>query len=233
MDILKYKFSKGTLFVVIPDALSDILKKGEMTARYYNPGEVFREVHIIASNDDKPDLQKLQNAVGEAKLYFHNIPLDNKIFLKSLGWHPAFLKFWAQPALDLARQYKPELVRSYGNRINAYLAARIKAELGTPTVISVHNTKSWDILYGEMKPKNLKQRLLNWLATRNEKYTFKYFDYFVAVYAPIRDYFLEYKVKPDRVKVIYNVVNNTIIKKDNFTFDGKLKLISIGNQIQI
>ena len=36
---------KSRLLVVIPDHLSDIVAKGEIQPRYYNPGEVFDEVH--------------------------------------------------------------------------------------------------------------------------------------------------------------------------------------------
>ena len=41
------------LMVLIPHALSDLVAKGEVTERYYNPGDLFREVHIVLTNDDR------------------------------------------------------------------------------------------------------------------------------------------------------------------------------------
>jgi hypothetical protein len=40
----------GRLMVIISDKLPDLVKKGEITPRYYNPAELFDEVHIVATN---------------------------------------------------------------------------------------------------------------------------------------------------------------------------------------
>ena len=59
------------LLVLIPDRLSDILAKGEIQPRYYNPGEVFDEVHILSTTVDNPDRDLLQRMVGRARLHLH------------------------------------------------------------------------------------------------------------------------------------------------------------------
>src|SRR5580704_18008108 len=40
------------LFVIVPDRLSALVSKGEVTQRYYNPGNLFRVVHLFMTNDD-------------------------------------------------------------------------------------------------------------------------------------------------------------------------------------
>jgi len=42
----------GGLLVIIPDRVTDILIKGEFQPLYYNPGNLFDEVHILMTNDD-------------------------------------------------------------------------------------------------------------------------------------------------------------------------------------
>ena len=63
------------LLVIINDRLSDLVRKGEITPRYYNPGGLFDEVHIVLTNDDRPDPTQLQTTVGRAILFLHNIAL--------------------------------------------------------------------------------------------------------------------------------------------------------------
>ena len=62
------------LLVMIPDRLSDLVNKGEITERYYNPGNLFGEVHLAMTNEDRPDLAAVQKMVGDARLHVHNLP---------------------------------------------------------------------------------------------------------------------------------------------------------------
>ncbi len=48
------------LLNIITDRLSHLEGKGEMTSRYYNPGEVFDDVHILMTNGDTPNPKNLQ-----------------------------------------------------------------------------------------------------------------------------------------------------------------------------
>jgi len=68
-----------TLLVLVPDHISAIVQKGEYQPRYYNPGEVFDEVHILTTTPDKPDPAALQRTVGRAKLHLHNLPEDERL----------------------------------------------------------------------------------------------------------------------------------------------------------
>ena len=56
------------LLVIISDALSDLVKKGEITERYYNPGNLFDEVHILMTVTDKVKIEDVQKTAGTAKL---------------------------------------------------------------------------------------------------------------------------------------------------------------------
>src|SRR4051812_14781308 len=90
------------LLVLVIDSLSELVAKGEVTDRYYNPGDQFDEVHIAMTSDDKPDPDALRRAVGDARLVLHNLPGGRRLGHRTLGWRPRLLNRWAQVAVDLA-----------------------------------------------------------------------------------------------------------------------------------
>jgi len=103
------------LLVIISDRLSDLIRKGEMTPRYYNPGELFDEVHILMTNNDHPDPGMLQRTVGGAKLSIYNLPADKRLFIRSLGWQTFLMKNWIEEGLKIASHVSPHLIRVYNN----------------------------------------------------------------------------------------------------------------------
>lgn len=74
MTTEQHRNGDGRLTVIIPDRLSALVEKGEVVARYYNPGNLFGEVHIVMTNDDRPEPALIQRMVGGAKLVLHNLP---------------------------------------------------------------------------------------------------------------------------------------------------------------
>src|SRR5262245_5039355 len=72
-NLFNYRFAANRLLVIVPDRVSEWLSKGEVISRYFNPGELFREVHILMINDDRPDVTLMQKLVGEAVLHLHNL----------------------------------------------------------------------------------------------------------------------------------------------------------------
>lgn len=218
---------KLRLLVIIPDKLSDLINKGEITARYYNPGDLFDEVHILMTNDDKPDLGPLQKTVGRAKLFVHNLPAGLQVFLTSLAWRPILLKRWAKKGIELARRIKPSMIRCHGNYLNGYLAAQIKRTLRTPYVLSLHtnpheNRKYWS--YG------WKEKAIAYSSVSIEKVAVNYADVVIPVYKSICSYVRCFKIQ--RVEAIYNIVNPQFLrKKEDYSLHNPVKIISVGRLI--
>ena len=174
----------GRLMVIIPDRLSQLVAKGEVTARYYNPGEVFGEVHIVMTNDDAPDPAALQTMVGRAKLSIHNLPADKRLFVRTLGWRPWLLGPWLKRGVDLARRIGPALVRTHNNFLEGYLARTIKRSIGVPYVTSLHGVWDRDPLFANP----LLDRTMRLLRRRLERETLRNADAVLAVYEPILRY---------------------------------------------
>ncbi|RJR43071.1 MAG: glycosyltransferase [Deltaproteobacteria bacterium] len=216
------------LLVIIPDRLSDLAAKGEITARYYNPGDLFDEVHIVMTNGDRPDPGPLAKTVGRARLYVHNLPLPSFVF--TLGWQPWLLKNWVQAGVNLAAKIRPALIRTHGNYGNGYLAAQIKKRLGVPLVVSLHTNP--DVSQRRATPwrANWKRRLALEAMIKFEIETLKTADWVLPVYEPIHGYALRRGAR--RVEVCYNVINPDFLRaKESYSLHRPPRIISVSRQI--
>jgi len=212
------------LLVIIPDRISSILKKGEYPERYYNPENLFDEVHILMTNKDKPDLSALQKTVGDAKLYLYNLPFTYKDFFFSLGMQPWALKQWTQPGLDLARKIIPQLVRCHGDGLNAFLAYRIKNELGIPYVVSIHTARE-DHLPG--KTKKISNSLVHALLLPIRRLSLRGADIVLPVYKSAVPFLKNIGVK--RYEVAYNVINPKYLrKKKRYELHDPVSIVYVG-----
>lgn len=211
------------LLVIIPDRLSVLIAKGELTARYYNPGEVFDEVHILMTNDDAPDPAAVQKAVGRAKLVLHNLPAGHRLFFTTLGWQKVLLAPWVAKGLVLARQIRPDLVRTHGNFVEGYLASRIKKALGTAYVTSLHGVWDRDEL------DSLPRRIRSAFRTKLERACLSAADAVIAVYRPIMRYARDYGGR--EVHLIYNIVAGWhIAAKTDYALSRPPRLITVNRQ---
>lgn len=217
-----------SLLVIIPDRLSDLVAKGEITPRYYNPGDLFDAVHILMTNDDRPDPGPLAKTVGRARLYLHNLPLPS--FVLTLGWQPRLLKNWVQAGVRLAREIRPDLLRAYGNYGNGYLAAQIKKRLGLPLVVSLHTNP--DVSQRRATPwwPLWKRRLALEFMVKFEEETLKTADWVLPVYESIRGYAARRGAR--RIEVCYNVINpDCLMKKESYALHQPPRIISVSRQI--
>lgn len=112
----------GALPVIEPNRLSDFVRKGENTARYYNPGNLFDDVHLLLTNDDQVSREAVQPMVGTARLTLHNLPSPKHFFLRTLGWRRPFIEGWLKAAVSCAAGIGPRLVRCHGADLNLLAA---------------------------------------------------------------------------------------------------------------
>jgi glycosyltransferase involved in cell wall biosynthesis len=213
------------LLVIIPDKLSDLITKGEITSRYYNPGELFDEVHILMTNDDNPDPEPLQKTVGKARLYLYNLPAGRKLFTRSLGWQPFLLRRWVDKGLKIAEGISLHLVRVHNNFKEGYLAFKIKEKLGIPYVISLHGV--WD----RDEITTIKGKMVSFFKRKLEKLSLKNSDHVIAVYKPILRYAEKYGAP--NISLIYNVVASKYLKeKKDYKIRGIPRIITVNRQVR-
>ena len=217
------------LLVIIPDRLSDIISKGELQPNYYNPGDVFDDVHILMCNDDQPNRDVLQYLVGKAKLTLHNLP-DN---LNLVGQQPEFLtgrrlRHWAAPGVALAQKIRPALIRCHGADWNTYLASRIKAKLGIPYVVSLHiNPDVNAVRRFTTLPLTTLQQRHNLFYDYIEREGLRNADLVMPVYRPILSYLQRLRIS--RFEVCYNVLNNKHLEtKTDYSLHRPARIIYVG-----
>ncbi|TIH18037.1 glycosyltransferase [Marinifilum sp. JC120] len=216
----------GTLLVIITDRLSHIIGKGELIDRYYNPGGIFSDVHILMTNDDRPDMQALQRTVGNAKLTLHTLPSGMGLLAKTF-WRPFLLRSWAGQAVKMAREIKPAMIRCYGNFLNGYVGARIKEELGIPLFVSLHTQPDQTRANPEV---DFKTKVFYALSKGIEEYTLKRADKVSCVYGSILDYARNKGAAEPFVA--YNVINpGRIVRKEKYSSSGPLKILYVGRVI--
>lgn len=217
--------------VIISDRLTDLVKKGEITPRYYNPSELFDEVHIVATNAAKVEPEQIQQTVGKAKLHLHNLPIDRRLFavgLIGMCPPPIFLSRWTKSGVELAKEIQPDLIRCYANDFNALMAAQIKKELGIPLIVSLHNNPDTDFR-GNREIRSLRGKLYALSHYAVERPALKLADHFITVYSPIVSYLERNHVK--RYSVLYNAVGYGASPKTGYEGNKPLRFICVGRQM--
>jgi L-malate glycosyltransferase len=220
------------LLVCVPDRVTDILIKGEYQPNYYNPGELFDEVHILMTNDDRPDLHALQRTVGRARLLTHNWPEDCGLAVMAKPWLNGFrLRKWAKSGIEIARRIRPQLIRCHGADWNTYLASRIKAALGIPYVVSLHiNPDVNPVRRIRGENLSLEQRRHNAFYEYMERAALRNADLVMPVYKPILAYLNRLSIK--RVEVCYNILNGKALRqKLDYSLHDPVRIISVGRII--
>jgi len=214
--------------VLVSDELSHLHAKGELVNRYYNPGNVFDEVHILLTNADQVDPATVGFVVGEAKLHVH--ALGGSSFFWNLS--PRFisrLRGYVQRAVNLIRSIEPALLRSYDVGLHAFIAAQAGRALGVPFVLSLHGNPDLD--FRALTPwwPQWRRRAVLSLHRHLERATLRRADVVAAVYTPIVSY--AQRLGARDVRVLYNVLNpDIIVQKSSYALHEPPRLLSVGRQ---
>ena len=216
------------LLVIVSEAISEWIGKGEVVPRYFNPGDLFDRVDLILTNDDRPDASAVRAMVGDAEIGVHNLPTGESFFRRTWGYHPAQLRRWARGAVELAAEIEPDLVRCYGANLNAFAAAEIKRILGIPYLVSLHINPDVDV---RPHMRGLGPRVRSTALARIERGALRDADLVLPVYRSIVP-FLE-RIGVSRYEVAYNMLApNRLARKREYPIEGDAAIISVGRQIQ-
>ncbi|MBF0312898.1 MAG: glycosyltransferase [Oligoflexia bacterium] len=221
---------KKKLVVIINDRLSDLITKGEITPRYYNPGEVFDEVHLIATNDDRPDLAILKKTAGRAELFFYNFPIP-KSYILIMDFFPE----WVERKILLLlndiniRKIDPLLVRCYGSGTNSLLAYCIYQKWKYSFVVSLHTHPDAFVCGRYEWPL---RKMYSFCLKRMDKRILSKAAMILPVYSSILDYLESINLR-ERSRVLYNVLDAVNIRlKSDYTLSFPIKILSVGRIVQ-
>ena len=188
---------KRTLVVFPNDPIKAYYKKGEIKERYYNPCNLFDEVHIVSPCEHDVEEDKVQRIAGDAKLKIHSVG----------EFRPLEFFSYRKKILNLVRDIKPDVLRAYNPRMQGYFAVYCGKKLKTPSTISIHTE------FDEARRfnKSLRLRLLKFFET----YSLSKVDKIICVTNYLIPYAKKYGAKD--MEVIYNRVDTKQFNKGDDT----------------
>jgi len=217
-----------SLLVIIPDRLSALVEKGEVQPCYYNPGNFFRRIDIVMTNDDRPDEDAVRPMVGTAEVVFHNLPETTEW----MGLPPkralACLERWAQPGIALARRLRPALIRCHGVDFNAFAGACIRQALNIPLVVSVHTNPDESPV--RRRPFGTAEDRATVAAyDAMERFALAHADAVLPVYRSALPYLC--RMNAPNVQVAYNILNGEALRrKESYRLGQPPHILCAGRQ---
>jgi len=198
------------LFVVPNDPLIAYVKKGEIKPRYWNPNNIFSEVHILDFTEESVDIKDVQTLAGDAKLYIHEI--KPRSFFR--------LPFLIGKVSGIVKNVSPSVLRIHAYRHIGVLAIYAAKKLKIPVVVSVHGDSD------EIRKFNTSIKFK--LAKYFEKYSFVNSNIVFCTTDAMQPYVKRYKAK--KIETIYNKVYlNQFRPKSNYELkeNNRLNVLSI------
>ena len=219
--------------VVFPnDPILAYYKKGEIKARYFNPGNYFDEVHIISLCDEEVEEEKVQEIAGNARLVLYPVG-------QALSFRKPWLFFKERSQiLRLAEEIKPDMIKAHNPLLNGALATYCGKALGIPAVVSLHG--DYDEVrklpfryYGFLKHplRNYHMLLRHVLSCAISKLTERYCLQNASKVICVAEFLSHYATKygAKSIEVIYNWVNTEqFIPVEREGKAGKLTVLCVG-----
>ncbi len=185
------------------DPLEAYYKKGEIKPRYFNPKNLFDEIHVISLFDEDVKEEKVKIVAGKANFTIHvigKVNLLNKNKKKN-------------DVINIIKEIKPNILRAYNPLLQGWMAAQVKKELDIPLVISLHGDYDRDRRYFARKNKDYKTYLKLLYTKRTlEPSSIKNADKIIIIYDFIRNY--AEKMGGKDINLVYNRINLTQFSPD-------------------
>jgi len=178
------------------DPLLAYYEKGEIKPRYFNPKNLFDEIHVISMFSSDVKEEKVKIVAGNATLKIHVIGKVNLLNKNSKK----------NKIIELIQQIQPDILRAYNPLLQGWMAAQVKKKLSIPLVISLHGDYDRDNRYFARKNKDYKTYLkLLYSRITLEPYSLKNADEVIIIYDFIRNY--AKKMGAKSINLIYNKIN--------------------------
>ena len=180
------------------DPLEAYHKKGEIKPRYFNPKNLFDEVHVISMFDSDIEEDKVKVVAGSASFKIHTTGKVNLLNRKSMK----------KKVVEIIKKINPDVIRAYNPLLQGWMAAQIKNELEIPLVISLHGDYDRDRRYFAKKNKDYTSYFKLLYSKRTlENYALKNADEVIIIYEFLRRY--AQKMGAKRINLIHNRIDLT------------------------
>ena len=210
--------------VVFPnDPIIEYYKKGEITARYFNPDNFFDEVHIISFAEEEVEPELVHCMGGSAKLYIYRF---RKIrFLNFIGLVLDYIKI-----CRLVKRINPNVIRGYNSNITGFVAVSVGKILKIKSIISLHINPDKDIRHHFLVDRDLlRYSIWCFIGRVIEPYVIRNASHVICVYKFILDYAINKRGKKEGISVIYNKINSAqFFAERDFGYKDIVNILVIG-----
>lgn len=178
------------------DPLTAYFKKGEIKPRYFNPNNLFDEIHVISLFDSDENEENVKQIAGTGVLKIHVMGKTNLLNIKSKK----------KQVVELLKKIKPDVIRSYNPLLQGWIAVKAAKELDIPVVMSLMGDYDRDLRYYAKKNRDVKSFLkLKFSRNYLESFSIKNADEVIIIYEFIRDY--AKKMGAQKINLIYNRID--------------------------
>ncbi len=208
------------------DPLIAYLEKGELKDRYFNPQNVFEEVHFFTFGNKECDVKDVQKTIGTAKGFIHRI---NKLSIFDMF----FPSRRVQEIKNIIQNIKFDIVRSYNPIFHGYYAGLMAKEHKKPFLMSLHGNYDLDIRYQYFK--NRDKRYLKYLLSKFtvETKALTLATHILAAYKFASKYATDNGFDERNVSVIYNrVYLDRFRPNKHLESKSEIKVICVGRLIK-
>jgi len=217
-----------TVCIFPADPLAYSVAKGEIKLRYWNPDDLFDEVHVFtqACDRDVPP-EALQRAAGRAKLIVHHVG-EYHYFPRPTAWRTI-----VREASARVRTIAPDLLRGFGPFFKGYLAVAVARRLGLLSVISLHGHYDLDVRLLLRRRRAWREyAVMQFTRFTMEPYTVRHADRVICAYRFPEDYARRYGARPEKIRVIYNrVYLDAFRPREGPRPPGPLRVLCVGRQL--
>jgi len=200
------------------DALIAYYNKGEIKDRYFNPDNLFDEIHVISFVNEDVDEEKVKQVAGNAIFKIHCVGDINLLNMRKKK----------ETVKEIIKKINPNVIRTYNPLVNGWIATYCSKKLGIPLVVSLHG--EYDRFRHMIKKQNFKQYLkLLYTSKFIEPIVLRNADRVICVYKTIIPY--AKKMGAKKIDLIYNRVD--LSKFSKHTTKNKIPLIiTVGRLIK-
>ncbi len=182
------------------DPLIAYYNKGEIKERYFNPCNIFDEIHVISFSDKEVEVDKVRIMGGNANFVIHTVGKINLINKSKKK----------KEIIKLVNSIKPDVIRTYNPLVEGWIAAKCSEKLHIPFFVSLH--VQYDGLRNIVKKKSIKKFLaLKYTRKVIEPYTLSCADKITAVYKIIDPYV--YDLCRKHPEILYNKIDSEQLEK--------------------
>lgn len=223
-DLARPTPQRAYRLVVFPnDPIYKYYQKGEIKAGYWNPGNMFAEVHLISLADGEVEAEKVSSLAGDGQLFIHAIGRPSYGELLRLGKY-------RDKVLALVAQINPHLIRAHNPSLHGWLATQCARKLVIPSIISLHadysrchNFRILGLGYFPRFIRSVAERLLF------ESHALGHADRILPAYAFPARYARSFRQAG--IEVIYNKVFSDKFGSGEKKRNGRFSILSVGRHI--